>query len=149
MFHNKTYMKSRLARFECEYSWKCQRAHKDTDNRMKQMELALFTLCNGSFVFCDVTAEISTQVMVRRQITMPICRTGPIVGMSLPVGSTLVESPTYEPQRYKTNKMTCAPSEVSDQPEHPPSLFRVIAVRTMGSWGANVYSYGQRRLWSD
>ena len=35
--------------------------------------------------FCDVTAEISTQVMVRRQITRSICRNGPIVGISLPV----------------------------------------------------------------
>ena len=28
----------------------------------------------------------------------------------------------------KTNKVTCAPSEVSDQPGHPPSLIRVIRV---------------------
>ena len=27
-----------------------------------------------------------------------------------------------EPQYNKTNKMTCAPSEDSDQPGHPPSL---------------------------
>ena len=31
--------------------------------------------------------------------------------------------------RNKTNKMTCAPSEDSDQPVHPPSLIRVFAVR--------------------
>ena len=30
-------------------------------------------------------------------------------------------------QHYKTNKMTCAPSEDSDQPGHPPSLIRVFA----------------------
>ena len=29
----------------------------------------------------------------------------------------------------KTNKMACAPSEDSDQPEHPPSLIRVFTVR--------------------
>ena len=28
----------------------------------------------------------------------------------------------YEPEHNKTNKMTCAPSEDSDQPRHPPSL---------------------------
>ena len=33
----------------------------------------------------------------------------PVVGIGLPVGSTLVVSPTYEPQHYKTNKMTCTP----------------------------------------
>ena len=27
----------------------------------------------------------------------------------------------------KTNKMTCSPSEDSDQPRHPPSLIRVFA----------------------
>ena len=81
----------------------------------------VFTLCDGSFVFWDLAAEISAQVMVRRQITRPICRIGPVVGIGLPVGSTLVTSPTYEPQNYKTNKMTCSPSEDSDQPGHPPS----------------------------
>ena len=33
-----------------------------------------------------------------------------------------------EPPHDKTNKMTCAPSEDSDQPGHPPSLIRVFAV---------------------
>ena len=94
---------------------------RHTRVRLKQIELVLFTLCDGSFVFCDVAAEISAQVMVRRQITRSICRIGPVVGIGLPVGSTLVASPTYEPQHYKTNKMTCAPSEDSDQPGHSPS----------------------------
>ena len=65
--------------------------------------------------------KISAQVMVRRQITRSICRIGPVVGIGLPVGSTLVASPTYEPQHYKTNKMTCASTEDSDQLGHPPS----------------------------
>ena len=34
----------------------------------------------------------------------------------------------YEPPRDKTNKMIFAPNEDSDQPGHPPSLIRVIAV---------------------
>ena len=74
-----------------------------THVRLKQIDLVLFTLCDGSFVFCDVAAEISAQVMVRRQITRSICRIGSVVGIGLPVGSTLVASPTYEPQHYKTN----------------------------------------------
>ena len=38
----------------------------------------------------------------------------------------------YEPPRDKTNKMTVRPAN-SDQHGHPPSLFRVFAVRSMGS----------------
>ena len=34
-----------------------------THVRLKQTELALFTLCDGSLVFYDVTSEISAQVM--------------------------------------------------------------------------------------
>ena len=33
----------------------------------------------------------------------------------------------------KTNRMDYAPSEDSDQPGHPPSLIRVLAVRSVGS----------------
>ena len=90
---------------------------RHTRVRLKQIDLVLFTLCDESFVFCDVAAEISAQVMVRRQITRSIYRIGSVVG----IGSILVASPTYEPQHYKTNKMTCAPSEDSDQPGHQPS----------------------------
>ena len=42
--------------------------------------------------------------------------------------------------------MICAPSEDSDQPEHPPRLIRVFAVRSMGSYGPKLSSCGQRRL---
>ena len=37
----------------------------------------------------------------------------------------------FEPVNDKTNKITCAPSEDSDQPGHPPILIRVFAVRSM------------------
>ena len=53
-----------------------------------------------------------------------------------------------EPQHDKTKNMACAPSEESDQLGHLPSLIRVFAVRSMGSW-PSVSSYGQQRLWSD
>ena len=125
-----------------------ENTQRHTHVRLKQIELALFTLCDGSFVFCDVAAEISAQVMVRRQITRSICRIRPVVGTGLPVESTLVVSATYEPQHYKKKNDMCAQRR-SDQPGHPPSLIRVFAVRTVGNWGPNVSSCGQRRLWLD
>ena len=47
----------------------------------------------------------------------------------------------FKPPRDKTNKMTYATSEDSDQPGHPPSLIRVFAVHSVGSWGPNVSSF--------
>ena len=98
-----------------------------THVRLRQIELSLFTLCDASFVFW---AEISAQVMIRRPITRSICRIGPIVGIGLPVGSTIVVGLTYEPHLYKTNKMTCVPSEDSDQPGHPPNLISFRRAQT-------------------
>ena len=46
----------------------------------------------------------------------------------------------------KTNKMTCAPSEDSDQSGHQPSLIRVFAVCSKGSQGPKLSSRGQRKL---
>ena len=39
----------------------------------------------------------------------------------------------FEPSHEKINKMTCVPSEDSDQPGHPPSLSRVFAVHSVDS----------------
>ena len=39
-----------------------------------------------------------------------------------------------ESQHDKTNKMTCAPSEDTDQPGQPPSLIRVFTVRMKKPW---------------
>ena len=39
---------------------------------------------------------------------------------------------TFEPPHNKTNKMTCAPSEDTDQPRHPPSLIRSL----LSAWGS-------------
>ena len=55
----------------------------------------------------------------------------------------------FEPPHDKTNRMTFVPSEDSDQPGHPPSLIRVFAVCSVGSWWFNVSSCGRWRLWSD
>ena len=62
----------------------------------------------------------------------------------LKVSNTCIWDATWQNQQNK-----CAPSEDPDQPRHPPSLIRVFAVRSMGSWGPKVSSCGQRRLWSD
>ena len=50
------------------------------------------------------------------------------------------------PEHDKTNKMTSAPSEVSDQPGHPPSLIRVFAVRMKKPWVLSYLMSAQRRL---
>ena len=70
---------------------------------------------------------------------------------NLAVHSMLISGWAYqgEPQHLKTNKLTCAPSEHSDQTGHPPSLIRVFPVDFMGSWGPNHSSGGQQRVWSD
>ena len=39
----------------------------------------------------------------------------------------------HDPQHDKTNKLTCALSEDSDQPGHPPSLIRVFPLRSVCS----------------
>ena len=39
----------------------------------------------------------------------------------------------YDLSHDKTNKMTCAPIEDSDQPGHSPSLIRVFTVHSVGS----------------
>ena len=39
-----------------------------------------------------------------------------------------------DPMHDKTNKLTCAPSEDSDEPGHPPSLIRVFAVCMKKRW---------------
>ena len=51
----------------------------------------------------------------------------------------------FEPQ----NKMTCAPSEDSDQPGHLPSLIRVFAVRMKKPWVLSYPESAQWTLWSD
>ena len=39
-----------------------------------------------------------------------------------------------DPHHDKTNKITCLPSEDSDQPGHPPSLNRDFAVSMKKHW---------------
>ena len=56
---------------------------------------------------------------------------------------------TYGPLHDKTNKMTCAPSEDSDQPVHLPSLMRIFAVRMKKHGPLNYLLSAQWRLWSE
>ena len=55
----------------------------------------------------------------------------------------------YKLEQDKNNKITCAPSEDSDQLEHPLRLIRVFAVRMKKAWVLSYQLSAQRRLWSD
>ena len=48
---------------------------------------------------------------------------------------SLVFIRAFEPPHHKTIKLACEPSEDSDQPGHPPSQIRVLAVRMKKSLG--------------
>ena len=54
--------------------------------------------------------------------------------------------PQNEPRHNKTNKVSGAPIEDSDQPGHLPSLIRVFAVRLKKVWVLSYLSSAQRRL---
>ena len=54
--------------------------------------------------------------------------------------------PSSEPPHDKTNEMACAPSEDSDQPRHPSSQIRVLAVRMKKHWVLTYLLSAQRRL---
>ena len=54
-----------------------------------------------------------------------------------------------EPQRDKTNKMTCAPIEDSNQAGHLPRLIRVFSVPMKKPLDLSYSMSGQQRLWSD
>ena len=58
----------------------------------------------------------------------------------------IVEAEEIKPQHNKTNKMTCAPSEGSDQPGWMPRLIRVFAVRMKKCWDIGYPESAQRRL---
>ena len=55
----------------------------------------------------------------------------------------------FEPQFDKTNKITCAPSEDSDQPGHQPSMIRVFTVRMKKPRVLGYPMSAQGILWSD
>ena len=55
----------------------------------------------------------------------------------------------FEPPYDKTNKMTCAHNENTDQPGHPPSLIRGFAAPVKKHWVLRYPLSAQRRLLSD
>ena len=73
------------------------------------------------FETCNIWAK-------RKGLSVVIKILSPMDCLSLP-GTIYI----IEPPHDKTNQMSCAPSEDSDQPGHPHSLIRVFAVRSMGS----------------
>ena len=72
-----------------------------------------------------------------------------IVHTQFKCSQTLGKQRQNEPPHDKTNKMTCAPNEDSDQPGHPPSLIRVFAARMKEFWVLSYILSRQRRFWSD
>ena len=69
------------------------------------------------------------------------------IGVFLSIFSMMSYNQTkIELLHNQTNKMTCAPSEDSDQPGHLPSLIRVFAVRSVGSYEPKPSDW-QRRCW--
>ena len=50
---------------------------------------------------------------------------------------------------WQNQQNECAPSEDSDQPEHPPSLIRGFAVHLKKHWYLSYPLSAQWRLWSD
>ena len=52
-------------------------------------------------------------------------------GICVHFSETIAERLTIVPPHDKTNKMTCAPREDSDQPGHPLSFIRVFTVRSV------------------
>ena len=57
--------------------------------------------------------------------------------------------PVYDWASRQNNKMACAPSENSDQPERPPSLIRVFTVHMRKAWVLSYPLSAQGWLWSD
>ena len=52
-----------------------------------------------------------------------------LLGIKLQNANDVISEKLYiEPQRGKTNKITCGPSEDSKDAGHPPSLIRVLYV---------------------
>ena len=54
----------------------------------------------------------------------------------------------YESRHEKTNKISMRPAKTQDQPRHPPSLIRVLAVRVKKPWVLSYPLSAQRIRWS-
>ena len=72
------------------------------------------------------------------------CGSFVVVALSVVYAGYYIWAATWQNQQNE-----CAPSEDSDQPGHPPSLIRVLAVCMKEAWVLNYSLSTQRRLWSD
>ena len=63
-------------------------------------------------------------------------------------GTILSPIITNKPPHDKTNIMTCAPSEDSDQPVHPPNLIRVFAAPQWVAYDPS-FLHADSEDWSD
>ena len=79
---------------------------------------------------------ILDRILKNTVLTAIICKT------------SIIKHIRYESLHDKTNKMTCAPSEDSDQSGPPPSLIRIFSVRMTTPWVLSYSLNAQRRLWS-
>ena len=73
-----------------------------------------------------LTTYISEEVVV-------YYKTGQNVWLHVWRGCGVLQNRTKWAASWQNQQNDCAPSKVSDQPGHPPSLIRVFAVRSMGS----------------
>ena len=78
---------------------------------------------------------------------------GEMYSYSFTSGKTYLVIQTWRIVKWATTwqnqQSDCAPSEDSDQPVHPPSLFRVFAVYMKKTYILSYPFSAQRRLWSD
>ena len=118
-----------------------------------------FTKLNSMYFACrkDEIADINVLLWLTQQdrkresLTMLSLTTEMQKPNPLFLEFLVVKRSVNEPPHDKTNKMTRAPREDSDQPGHPPSLIwsRVFAVRMKKHFALNYLLSAQWRLWSD
>ena len=114
----------------------------------------VFAGCTGFFLFCCAAAQIGCFLHIKIYISLALWDEWVLyifeishnihvqmhimhmqtvnVQVRLQIHVVLSES-SFALQHDKTNKMTFAPSEDSDQPGHPSSLIRVFAMHSMES----------------
>ena len=138
MSHNKTYGRVNRNRFDCEYWWKCQRAHTcqtegDRAGAIYFVRRKFCFLWRGGRNFgpgYGTTSDYKAYMYDR-----PSCWNRPTCGIH-----PSCESYIWAAALQNKQNDLCAQRRLRST--------RASAI-TMGSWWPNVSSCGQRRLWSD
>ena len=91
------------------------------------------------------TVYFSVEPLVAALIA-PCVLDPPLVKATAVITVTTRVRKTNEPQHDKSNKMTCAPSQDTDQTGHPFSLIRVFTVRMKKVWVLSYPLSAQRKL---